>query len=314
MNTELRAGPHNPVTTTPRAAADSNRRAYNIDITFPDGLLGRVVADVRGRDFHAGTDGALDVVDELAVVLDIDPTTSAVVEAGEHDALRGLEVRKEYTRALTDRFPSEAERRSLWFSALEDLGGAFLVSGYLLLLEGLIAQTQESADFAADRQADLCAGWAADGPFIERTRTLGRVPVPIGPPAPDIDSDYEMAPLASPTLRRRRRIDVLPRRTQEHFRDTYAGLDGEMVLHEYLVDAMFDDDGRLASIDVDPRVLPWHECPGAAASAQRLVGVELGELAIQVRRDLVGVTTCTHLNSTLRAIADVRSLGVLPQG
>ena len=143
--------------------------------------------------------------------------------------------------------------------------------------------------------------------------------MPIGPAAPDIGSDerhgwHDMAPLTHPSVRRRRRIDVfdLPQggglRAQEHFRDSYAARNHETVMHEYLVDAAFDGDSRLTSIDIDPRVLPWWECPGAAAGAQRLVGVDLDDLAARVRSELVGATTCTHLNSTLRTLADVRAL------
>lgn len=61
-------------------------------------------------------------------------------------------------------------------------------------------------------------------------------------------------------------------------------------------------------VTVDPRVLPWSDCPGAAASAAGLVGTELAEVAGRARTDLVGPTTCTHLTSTLRALADVTAL------
>ena len=54
---------------------------------------------------------------------------------------------------------------------------------------------------------------------------------------------------------------------QSHFRDSYAGDEPEMVMHEYAVEAVVDDD-RIRRIEVDPRVLPWEACPGAVASAQ----------------------------------------------
>jgi hypothetical protein len=97
---------------------------------------------------------------------------------------------------------------------------------------------------------------------------------------------------------------------QEHFRDAYASPEGEMVLHEYVVDAEVDD-GCIAWLTVDPRVLPWDACPGAAASAQRLVGVALDDIPVRVRGDLTGTTTCTHLNSSLRCLADARVLAAL---
>jgi len=95
---------------------------------------------------------------------------------------------------------------------------------------------------------------------------------------------------------------------QQHFRDSYAGSEGETVMHEYLVDAAFDGAGRLVAIDVDPRVLPWQACPGALAGAQGLVGVAISDIPMRVRSDLVSTSACTHLNSTLRALADAHSL------
>lgn len=158
----------------------------------------------------------------------------------------------------------------------------------------------------------MCIAWARGGPVHETLVRTGEPGVPMGPTAPVIESDdllgwHPMAPLATGTVRRRRRIDV-GHRVQTHFRDSYAGADGEMVMHEYLVDAHVDAGGRLAEVVVDPRVLPWQACPGAAASAQRLVGVALADLPARVRAELVGATTCTHLNSTLRSLADVWAL------
>lgn len=56
------------------------------------------------------------------------------------------------------------------------------------------------------------------------------------------------------------------------------------------------------------QVLPWEECPGALVSATQLVGATLDELAVTVRRELTGVTSCTHLNDTFRSLADVGAL------
>ena len=57
-----------------------------------------------------------------------------------------------------------------------------------------------------------------------------------------------------------------------------------------------------------PLVLPWQACPAAVASASRLVGVAAADLPGRVRTDLAGTSTCTHLNSTLRTLADVGAL------
>jgi hypothetical protein len=55
-------------------------------------------------------------------------------------------------------------------------------------------------------------------------------------------------------------------------------------------------------------VLPWFECPQAAASAARLTGRPLAGLRPAVRAEFLGPTTCTHLNDTLRALEDVAAL------
>ena len=45
-----------------------------------------------------------------------------------------------------------------------------------------------------------------------------------------------------------------------------------------------------------------------------MVGVTLDELAARVREELKGATTCTHLNSTLRTLADLNALDHYRQG
>ena len=58
------------------------------------------------------------------------------------------------------------------------------------------------------------------------------------------------------------------------FRDTHVDPTGaETILHEYALTATVDAaTGAFTSCSAVPRVLPWVECPVAAASADRLVG------------------------------------------
>jgi hypothetical protein len=64
----------------------------------------------------------------------------------------------------------------------------------------------------------------------------------------------------------------------------------------------------LTAIAVDPRVLPWEACPRAVASARTVVGAALADVVAVVQAELRGPRTCTHLNSTLRCLADVQAL------
>jgi hypothetical protein len=106
------------------------------------------------------------------------------------------------------------------------------------------------------------------------------------------------------------------------FRDTYAQPDGAVsVLHEYTLTATVAAVGAVATTsrtggpeerivfcEATPRVLPWAECPQAAASADRLVGRRLDDLRELVRDDLVGTSTCTHLNALLSSLSQAAEL------
>jgi Protein of unknown function (DUF2889) len=65
---------------------------------------------------------------------------------------------------------------------------------------------------------------------------------------------------------------------------------------------------RVVTCEATPRVLPWTECPEAAASAGRLAGMSLAGLRPDVRAQFVGPSTCTHLNDVLRGLEDVEWL------
>jgi hypothetical protein len=116
-------------------------------------------------------------------------------------------------------------------------------------------------------------------------------------------------------MRRHRRLDVYgdtPTRIDAMFRDTHVDPEGlETVLHEYSVDATVDDALQITSIRATPRVLPWNECPWAAASATRLEGERVQGLRRSVRDNFHGVETCTHLNDMLRSLADITPLVAL---
>jgi hypothetical protein len=116
-------------------------------------------------------------------------------------------------------------------------------------------------------------------------------------------------------MRRRRRIDVFEASDERigidaMFRDTYVRTDGvETIIHEYALTATVNaSTGLIVDSHATPRVLPWQECPGAAASAERITGMTLRELHFRVRQELFGTSTCTHLNDLLRSVADTEAL------
>jgi hypothetical protein len=172
-------------------------------------------------------------------------------------------------------------------------------------------------------QGDICAGWAHDATMMLHLADTGLLPVPLGPPAPILEPEddplawHAMAPLGPHAVRRRRRLDLVgaidPADDHEvdmHFRDSHvddAGL--ETIMHEYtLTGTVNPAAGRVGTVSAQVRVLPWMECPAALASAQRIDGMELAQLRLRVRKEFVGRTTCTHLNDSLRSLADVTAL------
>jgi len=318
-------GPRRPLPATPAPAGRSVRRTTSIDITRPDGLPGPVVALVAGRDRAVDARGGAH--DRAAVSLAFRATASGVVQgiddttaggpAGLAD-LVGADLRSGFGRRWTAALPADAAERTVLAALLDDLPGALLVSGYALARGGHLTQDAVTGPQIAARQADICAGWAVGQPLHDVLAVEGRVAIPSGPPAPPLERAdpggwHALAPLGEGTVRRRRLLEVAPGpgatlAVRAHFRDSWTGDGREIALHEYEVEATVDGEGRIARVEVDPRVLPWDACPGAVGSASRVVGVHVADLPVHVRAELQGPSTCTHLNSTLRSLTDVAAL------
>jgi hypothetical protein len=332
------AGPHDPLSVTPPRRPGSVRRTSSIDSTRPHGVGGNVCVDARARDLRTPrvADGASTGVGRGAVELDsaavtatIDPARTLLAIAVEPSVdgiedLVGATVGSGYRQRALDALPDDAAHRTLLNLIVDDMPGACLVSG--------VAVQRAHADaFAgpAIRQhilatADICAGWASDATILNTFREHDRMPVAIGPPAPTIERDddpagwHPMAELPPHATRRRRCLDLWPEPDAEesthgfeaHFRDSYVDEEGdETVVHEYVVTGRIDAGRRtFTAVEAQARVLPWIECPGAVASAGRLVGTPIGDVRARVRATFIGQSTCTHLNDTLRMLADLEVL------
>jgi hypothetical protein len=323
------AGPHNPLTSTPDRRAPSARRTTSIDVLWPDFATGQVEVVVRGQDLVTRADGVTEAADELDVTLLAELASGRVVDVqGGDDLLRervqDASLRSGFSRHLATVDPDGGRLRTLAYSALDDLPGAFLVAGYSMLREGLLDGDPEATKARAPRQGNICIGWRTDGPVFIALDEIGRNAVPYGPDAPPVEQAepkgwHPLLPITKGTVRRRRQLDVWPAPDaggsaggglvlQSHFRDSYQGDEPEMVMHEYLVQGSVGADSAIAELHVDPLVLPWEACPGSVGSAAVLVGVPLAEVEERARTETAGPIGCTHLTSTLRALADVQSL------
>ncbi len=222
-------------------------------------------------------------------------------------------------RAAVDQVCEPGSLRSV---LLTELPVVAMLAGYGTLYSGLLPGPL-SDQFIDGLPVDVCAGWAEAGSMMVHIRGQREIPTPDGPDVPaDREGWHPMPDLVAGTLRRQRLIERTGDEVWAMFRDTYARPDGTTsVLHEYTVKALVSDNssddifsgggdggdnggagGRIVACVATPRVLPWAECPQAAASAGRLVGQRVGDLRSLVRDDLVGTSTCTHLNDLLSSL------------
>lgn len=313
------AGPHHPVLAPRPPRRASVRRLTTID-TIRDGRSAAITA--WGRDVRVGRDGADQVLDQL--VLRARLGGHAVIEAAEIEgdvvgieAIVGSSVASRFRATVAAALP-DLEVGSLLAVLLDDWPGASLVSGYG-------AQRRSGEDAVApvavhqlESATGVCAGWSPGASMLQLVARSGRVPTPVGPMLEQeragLVRDDGLPPLRPGATRRRRRTDVWwddgRLAFDAHFRDTYGEDEAtESVVHEYLVKGEASGpDLVVRDVRVEPRVLPWRECPQATPSSERLVGVPLAGLRAQVRRELRGVTTCTHLNDTFRTLEDVAAL------
>ncbi len=320
-------GPHDPVPSTPSRVAGSIRRTSSIDTTRPDGIAGQMIMEGRARDIVTTADG------DGVTVGDARLRATVVGGSREVETLRtepeiavlqdlvGAVVGPGFRARVDKVVPDQREQQSLLYLLLDDLPGAGLVSGYAVLRADAVPKARP--DEYLEVRSDLCAGWARDGSMMVMLREHGQNPTPLGPPAPRLTRPddpiawHPIADLAPMGMRRLRRLDVIPppepggpHRVDVFFRDSYFDDNAaEMVVHEYSVTATVDGETRtVLTIGATPNVLPWQECPGAIASADRLVGHALGDLRPWVRETFVGTSTCTHLNDVLRGLTDVGTL------
>ncbi|WP_034512163.1 DUF2889 domain-containing protein [Blastococcus sp. URHD0036] len=328
-------GLHDPAPGTPPRAPGSVRRTATTEMVRPEGPAGPLHLAGAARDLVTAPDGTARVLRRA--------TTSSVVVAGRVSALRSdpevpatadlLDVRAAsgYRTALDAALPGERAARSPLFLLLDDVPVTSLISGYAMLMEGTspAGGGDARASAALGASSNICSGWREEGTMMVHIRSTGAIPPMRGAVAPDLRADdpegwHAFGPLAPGHMRRHRRLDVVVDPDDPGvvvvdgmFRDSYTVLSGtETVLHEYDLSARVDRrSGTLVSVEARPRVLPWQECPAAAASATRLAGTPVGDLRARVRAEFGGTSTCTHLNDALRGLEDVAALaGDLPAG
>jgi hypothetical protein len=317
-----RAGPKAPIDALPRRVAGSVRRTSTIDSVRPDGPDGDVQVVARGRDLlTTRDDDRVLAADGFESVIAADRTLRRIDHPDPRvSGLVGVPVAGGFRGRAVALLPDEAEHLTLLNLLLDDLPGAILVSGYAMQRHPSWTQRRIPVEHLS-AATDLCAGWAVEATIITAVDETGIVPTPTAAPVPLEGHEDPVAWHARPTpapgsMRRARRLDLVREdgldRFDVHFRDSYVDRDGVVgAVHEYTLHGRFDPGaGTIVDVAAAAHVLPWTECPAALGSASRVVGASTDDLRAYVRNDFVGTSTCTHLNDTLRSLADLPTLAV----
>jgi hypothetical protein len=320
-------GVHEPTTGIPPRRPRSARRTTSIDMTRDEGSLDPVYLNGRARDLWTAADGTVTELGSATLSATIELIARVIrhVEVtppvAEMSRLAGAPAMSGFRAAADKVAPELRQARDLRYTLLDDVPVATLISGHALSASNLLGDVAKSGYLPV---ADRCAGFATGG-LLLTSFEAGDPVIVTGPEAPDLDHGQDpgdpwawhpVAALPRHGMRRRRRIDVYQGESPSRvgidamFRDTYVRSDGvETIIHEYTLAAEVDTNtGVIAESVATPRVLPWQECPGAVASAQRIAGMTLSDLHFRVRQELSGTSTCTHLNDLLRSVADVAAL------
>lgn len=324
---DLPPAPRNPAGHSPLRRPDSVRRTSSIDMTWPAGYGTAMHFAGRGRDIYTPiAGGAPLILQEDVMLADLaQDRTILSIEAKPHRsgvaALVGVRGGGYLRQALDAALPDERSAGSPLSLLIDDISGASLIAGWAWSqwsTDWMPKELQPSGDPEADRQArrarmeGICTGFRPGSGALDDQNGAaesGQPVVPLENPD-DLLGWHELTKHTTTSMRRARRIDVWLDeviRIDATFQDsasTPAG--GRVAIHEYTLQITADPTSlRLLSVQAQPHILPYRECPTAAANVGRLVGVELRLLRTVVLEELRRTEGCTHLNDALRALAEV---------
>jgi len=298
----------------------------HVDVAARQGWGVALAVSGAARDLRTATaDGQPDVLAEVTLQALFDTDRALTELHAEPSApwaaqLLGTRAGGGFRRRLEQLVPEE-EAGSLLRQVLDDMPAAVLISGYgfmrLARRQGLDPRALTPPGVLG-RMADLCSGWRAGGTAMSSVAAGHGVPLQDCPPAPVPHGDdpwafHAVPALAPDAMRRRRCLQLAPDGADgvsvwASFRDSVGEPEGgEAVLHEYTLEATVRA-GLVTAVTAQPRVLPFPECPAAAANVGRLVGTPLARLAVAVPELVAGVDCCTHLNDLLRALGGLSAL------
>ncbi len=320
--------PIGPAIASPMRRPGSIRRTSTIDATWerdareaPMHLLG------RSRDLLTPVDDSSPIVlceDTLSAVAGPDRVLTEISTTPELEKLEVLVGLKGGLRAkIVETFPELVQEGRPLYLLLDDISGATLVSGFTFthwdpagvgIFNNDVDPALKSRKLS---MVNICAGFqegssalGVDGPPAKHSIQ----PVENLPVGDDPFAWHELFDTQRVSARRARRIDVWREGNEwvidAFFQDSGTSPSGQRIaVHEYTVAARVDGStGIVIAIKAIPQVLPFQECPMATLAVGRLVGQKIREFRTVVNELLPGSDGCTHMNDTLRALAEVPML------
>lgn len=315
----------------PPRVAGSIRRTSSIDIAWPDGMQGDRILDGRVRDLLTPAGGGAPITlgdATMRTILDFEKHITAIAAEPAPAALHKLVGERgggHLRLVIRETMPELVAEGAPLYLVLDDISGVSLVSSWAWSLwhpEWMAdlrkAMPQDQIDKYNDR-AGVCWGLKPGNSGLSDEATRGEVGTADGGELrnpQDLLGWHAFPDIEGISMRRARRIDIVPDadagviRIDSAFQDSAPRPEGgRAALHEYCLSAVVDAASlEILSLDPEPRVLPFPECPGAVANTARLVGARLPDIRDAVLENLRGPEGCTHLNDALRALADVPAL------
>ncbi len=321
--------PRSTANPAPRRPANSLRRTTSIDVSWPDGIdqprlfIGRVRDYRTGAPDQPGTE--LDHA-ELRAVLDDDKNIrkiSATPEPALLQELVGHRAGGHLRMFIRDIMPELVENAVPLYLVLDDLSGSALVSNIAwsmwdpsLMLDRRANMNDEEFEEMMAGRANVCWGLAEGNSGLKFRRDVTEVAAADARELRNPEDPlgwHDFAENEGYGFRRARRIDMWRDASSglltvdAAFQDSAKKNDGtRTAIHEYNLRVTADPDTlEVLSLEPEPRILPFPECPGAVANSQRLIGSSVADIRDEVLRQLRGPEGCTHLNDAMRALADV---------
>lgn len=314
-----------PAEATPPRRPGSVRRTSTIDMQWPAGPGTQLRLLGRARDLLTPSDGDDPVaLREDTMRTGVNSATRTIEEIEAHPTrpnvtkLIGARGGGNSRAVLADAMADEAAAGTPLYLLLDDIAGASLIAGFAysrwidhdLLMQEINARpvrdmTGICTGFQPGSGALMPDGSSKWNHHVQTVQPLPRANDPL--------SWHALEDITDMSMRRARRIDVHVGDVitiDSMFQDSSTvPSGGRVAVHEYRLTATADPDTEeLLTIDADPRVLPYDECPLASRNVGKVLGTPLPELRAVVLERFPGTEGCTHLNDAMRALAEVPTL------